>query len=72
MRAVTTGQLISNGHWSLALTVVDAEYAGVFEVVPKESVKGGLGKIQSKRMIEDLGQEGNQLIVNLCMKCIVN
>ena len=53
-------------------TVVDVEYAGVFEVVPRESVKGGLGKIQSKRMIEDLGQEGNQLIVNLCMKCIVN
>lgn len=53
-------------------TVVDDEYVGSFEVVPRESVKGGLGKIQSKRMIEDLGQEGNQLIVNLCMKCIVN
>ena len=72
MRAVTTGQLISNGRWSLVQTVVDDEYVGGFEVVPRESVKGGLGKIQSKRMIEDLGQEGNQLIVNLCMKCIVN
>ena len=72
MRAVTTGQLISNGRWSLVQTVVDDEYVGSFEVVPRESVKGGLGKIQSKRMIEDLGQEGNQLIVNLCMKCIVN
>ena len=72
MRAVTTGQLISNGRWSLVQTVVDDEYVGSFEVVPRESVKGGLGKIQSKRMIEDLGQEGNQLIVNLCMKCIVS
>ena len=72
MRAVTTGQLISNGRWSLVQTVVDDEYVWDFEVVPRESVKGGLGKIQSKRMIEDLGQEGNQLIVNLCMKCIVN
>ena len=39
-------------------TVVDDEYVGSFEVVPIESVKGGLGKIQSKRMIEDLGHRG--------------
>ena len=51
-------QVNSNGHWSLAQTVVDAEYAGVFEVVAKESVKGGVGKIQSKRMIKDWARRG--------------